>query len=98
MGCQACREGGGICGAPVVAVDLPRGIMVCAEHRRKVETPKGWVAVGELCWFTKSMRLCRLLDVERGGRLTLEIMDSGKEITATVDGIMPNAAFSSEDS
>ncbi|PKM46877.1 MAG: hypothetical protein CVV05_00230 [Gammaproteobacteria bacterium HGW-Gammaproteobacteria-1] len=97
MKCWSPQVDGNICGAQAVAVDLPRHILVCETHRRRVETAQGPVAVGEICWFTKSMRMCRLIDIGRDGLLTLEIMDSGKQIAATADGIMPNTAFSASE-
>lgn len=44
---------------------------------------------GELVWFLKSMRMCRFVSNDGNNLCTVEVLDSGKRMTATLDGIEP---------
>lgn len=57
---------------------------------QSIMTSKGPVSLGEKCWFTKSMRYCRLVEIRSDNYCTVEVMDSGKRLMATPEGLWPD--------
>lgn len=42
---------------------------------------------GDLVWFLKSMRICKFIAYDGGKTCTVERVDTGKRMTAMIDGI-----------
>ena len=42
--------------------------------------------IGDIVWFTKSMRLCKVVEIFADG-YTVEVIDSGKQLFATESGL-----------
>ncbi len=59
------------------------------KHRKenlKDKNPDVFI-VGQRVWFLKSMRMCRVVEAHDDGTYTVEIMDSGKRLVATSEGL-----------
>jgi len=71
--------------------DRPRLRAVCAEINRRglFRKPTGTFESGQPVWFTKSMRLCTVVEGHADGTYTVERVDTGKRMMATKEGLKP---------